>query len=244
MIPLPAFFANSLWKNRLPDFLFIKPQIFPLIELADNASSDFTDVAVPFPALVFENDFEKDFDSHLSIKRETDGSGTVRPGEYVKYTFYIENKGDATLYDVMLEDKMKGENGEEIAIYQWPIGDMAIGQKIMVDYTLQANNIGRPATFVYEAQAYGEDPNEDEVKSRKVGSILTILGFVNSAQAFETPPSEIAGAEAAQTLGEVAGTQIKKSIPELPLWIFLAALVAYYLAINWSLVRKKVSHKK
>lgn len=210
------------------------------IELADNASSDFTGVAVPFPALVFENGFEKDFDSHLSIKREMDGSGTVRPGEYVKYTFYIENKGDAALYDVMLEDKMKGENGEEIAIYQWPIGDMAIGQKIMVDYTLQANNIGRPATFVYEAQAYGEDPNEDEVKSRKVGSILTILGFVNSAQAFEALPSEIAGAETT-SLPEAVQSAAQRS---LPLWIFLAALVAYYLAINWSMVRKKVSHKK
>lgn len=209
------------------------------VELGNNSTSDTTKVSV-LNLLEGSGLENNNLNTHLSITRSVDKSGRLNPGELVKHTFFITNKSDVPLYNVVLEDIMKDENGADLTIYQWEIGDMQKGQKIMVDYTLQVNNIGRPVTFVYEAQARGEDPNEDEVESRKVGSLLTILGFVNSAQAFEAPPTEIAGAEAA-SLPETIQSAAQNS---LPLWIFLAALAAYYLAINWSLARNKISHKK
>jgi uncharacterized repeat protein (TIGR01451 family) len=177
------------------------------VNLGNNAASDSTNVLVLNPldglnpdALPDVNDVNNDLNSHLSITRSIDKAGPINPGELATHTFYITNKSDFPLYNVILEDTVKDENGLDLTIYQWQIGDMEKGQKILVDYTLQANNIGHSVTFAYEAQAYGEGPDEEEIKSRKVSSSLTIFGFMNIAQAAsedtqpaqdpQTPPTE------------------------------------------------------
>lgn len=197
------------------------------LALANNSSSDVVEVEVPAS---FKSDEKNDVDSHISIKREMDRQGTLRPGDLMKHTFYIKNNGEDHLYNVVLQDKMKDALGQEITIYQWEIGDLPLGQEIMVDYTLQANDIGKNVDFLYEAIAYGTNGEEDEVRSRKVSARVSFLGGFFAWGEGESDQSIIPTAEAAEEnpTPEVLGaTTREKNVPWQWLWLLLVVPSAY-----------------
>lgn len=182
------------------------------------------------------------FDSGLEIKRASDATGPVHVGTLINNYILVTNSEKSTVYNIIIKDKIKDTSGVSIIEYTWQIDELEKGEKALVQYQEFFNPGAKLGQYEYTASASGQDPAGEAVKSKKFSSIITLLGAIASAA---SPIQEIVPpAQAAQTFGEVAGTQIEKFIPALPLWIFLAALAAYFLAINWSLVRKKIIPKK
>lgn len=216
------------------------------VDLSNNYASVSTSVYFPPSSsrvtVMDENADQIHFDSGLKIKRASDATGPVHIGTLINHYILVTNSEKSTVYNIIIKDKIKDPDRIGIIEYAWQIDKLKKGEKALVQYQEFFNPGAKPGQYEYTASASGQDPAGEAVKSKKFSSIITLLGAIANAA---SPMQEIVPpAEAAQTPGEVAGTQIKKLIPALPLWIFLAALVAYYLAINWSLVRKKIIHKK
>lgn len=209
------------------------------VELSNNYSSE--DITVYFsPVVIKDESALSKKESGLEIDREDDAPAYVNAltSHYIK----VKNSGKHTLYDIVITEKIKNLAGETVAEYAWPIEKLKKGQTAYIQYQIILDNSAILGTYAHSAAALGYDEYGNEIKSGKAKAEIELLaGASGEISGSSTCGEIIPAAQAAQMPGEVAGTQIKKSIPGLPLWIFLAALVAYYLAINWAMVRKKHS---
>jgi uncharacterized repeat protein (TIGR01451 family) len=200
-------------------------------ETGNNVASVSTNLV--FPKInVSDGDMENP-DSSLSIKRETNANGGLQAGNTVKHSILISNSGDTDVYNLVVSDKIVDPAGAELGTLYWPVDEIKSGKKILVEYELLINSAAEPGTYTYTASAEGTDPYNDEVKTKKVSTVLRVLGLAPTAYA-QGEPSEIAGAEAAGIPEEV----VVLAQTALPIWMLLAALLAYFLTINWSLIRK------
>ena len=209
------------------------------VNLDNNSSTD--DLNVYDQRSSSSND---NLDSKITVKRTSTASGDVKPGTHVKNTITVENKSDNTLYNVQLDEKMLTGDNAKLGDFSWPIGKMKKGGKVRIEYDFIINNPGQKVTVNYVARAAGEDLNGQDVKSKKASSLLTVLGFVQKADAQMIGQApEVAGAQdtsnaQAQVLGNNASP-----IERLPFWIWLASLLAFYLVVNWSLFPKGIIHR-
>ncbi len=178
--------------------------------------------------------------SKITVKRSSTAGVEAKPGDHVKNTLIVENKSDNTLYDVYVSDKLLTTDGAKLGNFSWPIGKMKKGGKVMIQYEFIVNNPGQKMTVNYVARAAGQDVAGKDVNSHKASALLTVLGFAPTANAQTISEAPVvAGAEtqnsaSAQVLGDM-----NSPINKLPLWIWLAAAIAFFLTINWSLFPKR-----
>lgn len=190
----------------------------------NNFSEDRTSVRVKFASIK---------DSALSIRRIIDNPGPLNPGQQVKHTFFIQNKGKNDLFNVVLKDTVYSNDGQSATVYQWTLGKLKKDKALIVDYTLRANNVGFNIDLKHEAQAFAQDKYKNDIASRKVSQWLTIFGFTNRAEA---AGSETLGEEVVATAATPLPADVKMPPSDkIPWWIWLMALCGYYLAIRWSL---------
>ncbi|MDQ1284287.1 MAG: hypothetical protein QG620_635 [Patescibacteria group bacterium] len=156
----------------------------------------------------------------LSVQRDSDHAEEARPGEIVKNSLIVENQSDAWVGNVTVFDAVKDGSGREVGQFHWPIGNLNSGDKILIEYEIEIKNTGQKETYNYTAEAAGTRSGSGEVRSPKAIGFLNILGFTANAQE--------------NVLGEQTPAD-----RALPLWMWLAAVVAYYLAVNWSLFPKR-----
>lgn len=178
-------------------------------------------------------DYNDEDENKISISRSSTALGDLRPGDHLKNSILLENSGETDVSGVVLRDTMLGEDGQAAVFYEWPIGDMKEGTKIRVEYEMVVNNPGRSFKIAYEAQAYGETEEGEEVESRKVRDAFTIFGFVLPAQAAEEEVLSSAYDEEAFPR-QILGTEITELDKKLPILFWILAAISYALAINWA----------
>lgn len=83
----------------------------------------------------------------------------AQPGDSVDYTVTFKNKG-GTLYDAVLVDTMRNEEGDIIHEEFWELGEIPKGQSIQVDYTIELPKDMKFGTYTNSAQLIGLHGNE------------------------------------------------------------------------------------
>lgn len=227
-----------------PEILFAEVEIVTETEekeKGNNSDSDETKLYYNYEGEYNEYEYGYEVesylgpDSSLKVKREKTISAPVVNGQIVYHVIYVENDGDSTIYDVKLSDRLFNDAGVEIAKYVWPLGDMEEGAEYMIEYMLLINNSASAGIYEFVAKAKGDDPMDDEVRSGKAILAMQVVneGYYVGAEEGEPPFELVPAAQAAPVLG----VSDAKACAALPLWIWIAALVSYGLAVNWSLFR-------
>ncbi len=205
-------------------------------EVADDAAADSISDGDEF---MYD---DEDVDSEIDIKRISSAGASVIPGDNIQNTIIVENTGDSTIYNILVKDKMLDENNTELVAYSWQIGSMEKGDKILIKYELSVNNPGKKTDIAYATNAKGEDGYGEKVESNKDYNALTILGYaslINFADAAELPVTlEDLQSKPNEYLNAIVDSELQSS-DRLPFWIWLMAIVAFYLAIDWSFFPKK-----
>ncbi len=201
--------------------------------------TDPTDNIYEYYESVYDYD---DLSSEIDIKRFSSAYGLVVPGDSIQNTIIVENKGENTVYNIFVNDKMLDENDTELVEYSWMIGNMEKGDKIMIQYELLVNNPGQKVNITYAAKAKGVDGYGEKVNSNKDSTSLMILGYTNLvsiADAAEVPVSlEDVQLKQNEQLNMIIDNEAQ-SPDRLPFWIWLMSIIAFYLAIDWALFPKK-----
>lgn len=205
------------------------------MEEGNNVSVDKTTAYLPSSRSNSDWDYE-DPETGLKIKREIENLGTIVAGNTIKYSITLKNSGDTPVYDVEVRDESTNPQGLEIGTYIWTIGDMDKDDEFLIEYEVFVSPFALPGVYENKASAVGLDSDGDRVRSSKKKSSVTVIAaryeepkenlLIPSTQASEIP-----------TEGVVLGANIVK---KLPFWIWIVALFAYYLAINWSFFPIKI----
>jgi hypothetical protein len=212
-------------------------------EQNNNSDSDSTDAYDPYGEDGYNNHaYDGDrLDSDLKVTRLKTITGPVAGGEIVYNAIIVKNNGEGPVYDVRVKDQMVDSQKEELVKFTWPIGDLAQDDEILIEYQLQVNANALPGDYQFVAYSRGEDPYEDQVSSGRAilgMNIYQLGGWQYFAQGEtvvdDQPPFEFLPTASADQ-GNVLGISDAVSCLPLPLWIWVSALVAYALAVNWSL---------
>lgn len=211
------------------------------VDLGNNTASLDTAVDFPQAQISIVNDDTltlQNVDSDLSIERDDSNSASIHVGAIFSKTIKVSNTGKSTVYNIVVKEKVKDPNGNQIVEYQWPISELKKGQKALIQYQAAFNGAAQLGSYEYVASAQGVDPMNKKVKTESVAGWLSLFGAIAQAST-GTGDQIIPPADAAGPQPQVLGTDTQKYATKLPFWIFLLALVAYFLAINWSMIRKK-----
>jgi uncharacterized membrane protein len=196
--------------------------------------------------------------SSLTITRKVKDK-RIHAGDTAIYYIYIQNTGGTDLRDVVVTDNMRLKN-TLMGTFSWNIGNMKAGSKYRIRYKLAINELAPAGVYRSTASGYGYDSKGNEVVANKDSQKITILGnttydnlaynnYEYGQNMFQYGDSVITGgicyldewpalneAQAAENPTFLAAAD---SNPSLPLWIWLAAILAYLLIVNWSLFPKK-----
>jgi len=210
-------------------------------EKTNNSAQDETTLIpdTPHATITEIADSGDDFDTKLSISRTTSSSGSVVPGELVKHSIIVKNKSNVPLYGVVLEDEVSDATGNKLGTYRWQLGDMDTDDALLVEYESITNASASSIALQYEASAKGEDPSENEVESRSVSLFLTFFGAAAYAADNNFPGATNNETILDNPLQEAVLGEMQEKNFRLPLWIWILAAIAYFLALNWSLFPNK-----
>lgn len=235
------------------------------VELSNNMGKDDTTAYRPTFVAAAVNDGsllvnagDQNSAPKMTINRDVKDS-KVHAGDTVIYNIYIENTGGMDLHNVVVFDEMKLGKAT-MATFSWNVGDIKQGRKYRIQYKLAINKLAPAGVYRSTASGFGYDPSGNEVEANEDSQKVTILGnnvdsmaytqeYYNNGNFFQYGDSIIAGgicfldewpvlnqAQAAENPTFLAGAQ---NDPYLPLWMWLAAAAAYFLAINWSFFPKR-----
>jgi len=204
-------------------------------EKSNNSDSDTTIANIDWDRFYSGYSYEGDLD----VKRVQSNAASVRKGDMVTNSILVKNDSDVPLYDVRLMEKLVDEMGTNFVDYEWSVGDMNVGDEIVIDYSLLINGFAHIGEYNFIASAKGSDPFDDTVRSGKHELPLKVVGgFANGfygegdgGEPFTLVPAALAYGPTDQVLGASAA----RTCNYIPIWIWMAALAAYGLAINWSL---------
>lgn len=184
-----------------------------------------------------------DYEVDLDIERQRTINQPIRSGDIIYHAIIVENDSEVPLYDVKVKDLMQTQGGVKLISYEWEVGDLDVGDEILVEYQLLINGGATPGDYEFVASAKGDDPFDDEeVRSGKARLAMNIfgggLGLEYIAEGgVEEPFTLIPTAQAVGPDNLVLGAASDALLTcnGLPLWIWFAGLAAYGLAINWAL---------
>lgn len=179
------------------------------------------------------------YEDDIDVQRVQTIAGPVRKGDVVNNSIIVKNDSDVPLYDVRLKELLVENGGGKIVEYEWRIGDMDVDDKILIDYSLLVNGFANLGDYTFTASAKGEDPFDDIVRSGKHDMPMKVIGGFAYDGFYEGDGEEdpFTLIPAAQAFGDdmVLGASDARTCNYIPIWIWLSALAAYGLAINWSL---------
>jgi hypothetical protein len=157
------------------------------------------------------------------------------------------------VYDVEVKDSLITDDGVNLGTYVWDLGNMSSDEKVIISYDVIVNGGLEPGqTYNFVGRAIGEDHDSDEVRSKKRYASMIYagsFGFGSVAYAADRDTQEALKEEFIlpnENDGIVLGhnssdNNTGETCQKNPLWILLAALVAYGFFINWALFPKKHS---
>jgi len=207
------------------------------VEGTNNTAVDYTDVV--YDLVDDSGNDEVDFDPGLRIRRNGAGGQVLYPGNIIHHEIIVENSGDGPIMDIEVKDKVADAAGNHLTTLTWQAGDLKQGKSLMITYDLLINSSIPPGSYAYSATAQGEDYFGDSVESKKANLVLAIGRLLGGTALASTEPEAAAATEVrAAVLGEEFPVE-----RGFPLWVWMLAAMAYYLAINWSLFPKKVKLK-
>lgn len=189
-----------------------------------------------------------DLDSKLRLERSNNPGVSIATGNIVTHSILVKNSGDDTLYDAKVTDTIKNPEGQKIGSISWNLGKIKKGKKLRITYQLLVSADARPGTYTYSAKGEAHSTQGSEVESNNSRVTLAVFtgatsnqgssGSGNSDNAF----IPVANAQVTDDPGAVLGaSNAATPLRLLPLWILLASLLAYFLAINWSEFKKQPS---
>jgi len=120
--------------------------------------------------------------SALTLTREVKDK-TVRAGDIVDYSIFVENTGDVDLHGVVVSDEIKNKSGV-VGSYSWKLGDVKTGKKFKIQYKLAINQWAPSGTYTSIASAYGSDPEENKVSAKEVRQKVSVLGNKSDSPTF------------------------------------------------------------
>lgn len=191
----------------------------------------------------FQQSQDNQLETELEITRKKTEGLTFSPNNIISHEITIENNGDNPVYDIKMEDTMNYlENGKlEIIEYEWEIGHLEKDAAVKVEYQVLINNTAPVGKHQFSAIAKGSDFKGDEVRSNKASMSFQVLPlqqpfYENSTETKqEKPPFELIKTTQASENESIPVLAASTQKPPLPLWIWISALVAYGLAINWAI---------
>lgn len=173
-------------------------------------------------------------ESDLDIRRGNSSSGSAQGGDIVHFGIYVENSKNGYTKNVKLQDTLSDQNGNELTMFEWQLGNMYPDNLLLVTYDIQINPAYK-GTLNFKAKARGENLDGKEVKSGWSLDAINIFQVAYANQPDSDNPEEAAMAENQdENQPEVMGANDFKD-QALPFWIWIAALASYILAIDWSL---------
>ena len=198
----------------------------------------------------------------LTLTREVKDN-RIHAGKTVTFNIFVENTGDVPLKDVIVFDEMKITAGT-VGSFSWNLGDMKPGRKLRIQYKLAINVQAPSGSYRNTASGYGFDENDNKITANETSQKITVLGnetsnivyndYTDGQNLFQYGDSMITGgicfldhwpaedlineANASGQDAFIAGAN-ESNKPEFPIWMWLAAAAAYFLAINWSLFPKR-----
>lgn len=191
---------------------------------------------------------EKQGKAELKISREKNKELTLSPGNPLSHQITIENDGDAPIYDIKVKDEMSylKKDKSEIAEYEWEIGYLEKGEAVLIEYQILINDMTPVGDYQFSAIAKGLDIQGEKVESNKSSMSLKIIpppapiyerpnedSAKNSQENKQSKTTKTAQASEGEFVPVLAASISQK--PPLPLWIWISALIAYGLAINWAI---------
>ncbi len=126
-----------------------------------------------------------DVEAHpvLKISKENDASGVMTIGSSINFKITISNTGNSTAYDVVLKDILRDKAGHEIFPQSWDIGKIAVGEKVVVEYTLKVTEGINEGTYTNTAKAEGKDDRGNQISSNEAQSTVEVRGGIVLAAA-------------------------------------------------------------
>jgi uncharacterized repeat protein (TIGR01451 family) len=180
----------------------------------------------------------------LKVERRNVSEDVLRPGGTVVFFLEIENAGDTPLAGVLAKDEVRDGLGAAAGTYEWPVGDLAPGERAIIEYSVQAGPEAAAGRYASQVFALGYAPDGRIVQAHASGRWEIAPGFLPAVQAGppavpDYGPEAVSGSlDSFRSAPAVAGASSDEpepsGIPRPPLWMFLGSLVGYFLVVNRS----------
>jgi len=178
----------------------------------------------------------------LQITRSDKHLGPIQAGNVIYHEITVKNTGDTKLHDLDVKETIKDPSGNKVAEYSWPISELKEGQHATITYSVSFGTDVALGDYDHTAKATAKDKydsEKDDSASADIQIVATLASARSGGAIGNIDSQIIAPAEAATTGPEVLGADIANLVG-LPLWIWIMAILAYFLAINWAFFPKKV----
>lgn len=121
-----------------------------------------------------------DVEAHpvLKITKENDASGMMTIGSSINFKITIENTGNSVAFDVVLKDILRDGAGNEVFPQSWDIGEIAVGEKVIVEYTLKVTEGITEGIYTNTAKAEGKDDRGNLISSNEAQSTIEVRGGI------------------------------------------------------------------
>lgn len=107
-------------------------------------------------------------------KRHYDTDGIVQVGEPIDYTIEFTNRGSGSAYDVFLIDDLVDPDGKNVNSQGWRLGEVFVGETIIVDYTVTISQDAKPGVYTNSAQVLMYNKEDMELYSHIVETTILV----------------------------------------------------------------------